>query len=210
MRALRVLRVLGVRGVRGVRGVPLPAVGVGVLLVALGTAGLIRGASTQAVASGGVSSGVAPIIVTGAYVRPPAPPTQEAAAYFTVYNTTSRDDVLTSVSTGAGATAVLHTLINGVMTAVSGGVVIPAYGNLVLSTGTGHVMIGQLFGPLTPGQSVNLDLVFQNAGSITVTAPVIALGAPAPTGAAAPSGAGVPTSGAPTSGASSTSTGATK
>ena len=26
--------------------------------------------------------------MTGAYVRPPAPPTQLAAAYFTVYNTT--------------------------------------------------------------------------------------------------------------------------
>jgi copper(I)-binding protein len=169
---------------------PWPAVAAGVALAAVGTAGLIRGAQPQATASGGSSSGVPPIIVTGAYVSPPAPPTKLAAAYFTVYNTTARDDLLTSVTTGAGATAVLHTLVHGVMTADSGGVVIPAYGNLVLSTGTGHVMIGQLFGPLKPGQSVNVDLTFQNAGSITVTAPVIALGAAPPTSAVTPTSTG--------------------
>lgn len=156
---------------------------VGVVLAAVGAAGMIRASIPQSIATTG-STGADPIVVSGAYVRPPAPPTQLAAAYFTVYNTTGVDDRLTSVTTGAGATAVLHTLIGGVMTAVSGGVTIPAHGSLVLSTGTGHVMISDLFGPLKPGQSVNLDLTFQNAGQITVTAPVIAFGAPAPTGAA--------------------------
>jgi hypothetical protein len=41
-------------------------------------------------------------------------------------------------------------------------------------------MIEQLFGKLLPGQSVNLELVFVQAGPIDITAPVIALGAPAP------------------------------
>jgi hypothetical protein len=156
---------------------------VGVALAAVGAAGMIRGAVPQSIATTG-STGAEPIVVTGAYVRPPAPPTQLAAAYFTVYNTTGVDDRLTSVATGAGATATLHVLVGGVMSAVSGGVTIPAHGRLVLSTGTGHVMISDLFGPLKAGQSVNLDLTFQNAGQITVDAPVIALGAPAPTGAA--------------------------
>ena len=155
----------------------------GVALASIGAAGMIRASIPQSIATTG-STGADPIVVSGAYVRPPAPPTQLAAAYFTVYNTTGVDDRLTSVVTGAGATAVLHTLIGGVMTAVSGGVTIPAHGSLVLSTGSGHVMISDLFGPLKPGQSVNIDLTFQNAGQITVTAPVIAFGAPAPTGAA--------------------------
>jgi copper(I)-binding protein len=159
------------------------ALSVGLALAAIGTAGMIRGSVSQSIPTSG-STGADPIVVSGAYVRPPAPPTQLAAAYFTVYNTTGVDDRLTSVATGAGATATLHTLVNGVMTAISGGITIPAHGRLVLSTGTGHVMISNLFGPLRPGQSVNLDLTFQNAGQITVTAPVIALGAPAPTGAA--------------------------
>ncbi|MDT4933978.1 MAG: periplasmic copper chaperone, partial [Pseudonocardiales bacterium] len=126
----------------------------------------------------------APIVVTNAYVRPPVPPTDVAAAYFTVYNTTDREDRLIAVATGAGATSVLHT---AGMTAAANGAVIPAHGSLVLSTGHGHVMIEQLFGKLRPGQTVNLDLTFENAGSIPVTAQVIAPGAPAPTGSSAPS-----------------------
>jgi hypothetical protein len=178
---------------------PLPAAAAGMVLVAAGAAALIRGAVPQAIPSqpNTVSTGSAPIIVTGAYVRPPAPPTQLAAAYFSVYNTTAQDDTLLSVATGAGATAVLHTLINGTMTAVTGGITIPAHGNLILSPGTGHVMIGQLFGTLRPGQTVNLDLTFASGGQITVAAPVIAFGAPAPTGNTAATGPSTPTT-APT------------
>ncbi len=53
------------------------------------------------------------------------------------------------------------------MTAVPTGCVIPAHGSLVLSTGKGHVMISSLFGQLKPGQNVNLELTFANAGPIT-------------------------------------------
>jgi copper(I)-binding protein len=51
-------------------------------------------------------------------------------------------------------------------------------------------MIEQLFGKLEPGQSVNLALTFERAGTIDVSAPVVALGAPAPTGSNAPSPGG--------------------
>ncbi len=160
----------------------------GVLVAAVGAAGLIRGAVPPAVASGGASP-AAPIVVSNAYVREPAPPTDAAAAYFTVYNTTGRADRLLSVTSGAGATSVLHATVHGVMTAVANGVVIPAHGSLVLSTGKGHVMIEQLFGKLLPGQNVNLELTFADADPVEVTAPVIALGAPAPNGSPSPSGA---------------------
>jgi len=148
-----------------------PGVTVGVLIAAVGTAGLIRGASPQATATAG-DTGAAPIVVSDAFVRPPVPPTQLAAAYFTVYNTTDQDDTLLSVVTGAGATAELHKEVNGVMTAISGGVVVPAHGSLVLSVGKGHVMIGDLFGPLKAGQIVNIELTFANAGPVDVAAPV--------------------------------------
>jgi copper(I)-binding protein len=42
-------------------------------------------------------------------------------------------------------------------------------------------MIERLVGPLKPGQFVNLQLTFANAGPINVSAPVIAINAPAPT-----------------------------
>ena len=86
----------------------------------------------------------------------------------------------------------LHKLVGGVMTAVSGSVVIPAHGSLVLSAGTGHVMISDLFGPLNAGQSVDIELTFANAGQITVSAPVI------PYSQAAPGSSGTGTSGPPT------------
>jgi copper(I)-binding protein len=159
--------------------IPWPAALAGTLLVAAGAAGLIRGAVP--LAAGGSSSAAA-IVVTDAYVRQPAAPTDAAAAYFTVYNTTAEDDRLMSVTSGAGATAVLHAVVNGRMTAGASGVVIPAHGRLVLSAGQGHVMIERLFGALLPGQNVNLELVFANAGPIDISAPVLALAAPAPNG----------------------------
>lgn len=171
--------------------IPWQAVLGGCVVAGLGALGLIRGAVP--LASAGGNSDSQPIVVTNAYVREPAPPTDAAAAYFTVYNTTSQDDRLTSVTSGAGATTVLHTVVNGAMTAAAQGAVIPAHGSLVLSTGKGHVMIEQLFGKLLPGQNVNLELNFAHAGPIDVSAPVIALGAPAPNGspsAATPASSG--------------------
>ncbi|MDT4937716.1 MAG: periplasmic copper chaperone [Pseudonocardiales bacterium] len=156
------------------------AAGAGVLIAAVGAAGLIRGAVPQAIATGPGNTGADPIVVSGAFVRPPVPPASEAAAYFTVYNTTDRADTLLSVATGAGATAVLHTVVDGQMTAVEGGVPIPAHGSLVLSVGKGHVMIGQLFGPLRAGQTVNLELTFATAGPIEVVAPVVPFGSGVP------------------------------
>jgi copper(I)-binding protein len=149
-----------------------PGAAVGALILAVGTAGLIRGALPQATATASGDTGANPIVVADAFVRPPVPPTQLAAAYFTVYNTTSRDDTLLSVATGAGRTAELHKEVNGVMTAISGGIVVPAHGSLVLSVGKGHVMIGDLFGPLKAGQIVNIELTFANAGPVEVAAPV--------------------------------------
>jgi copper(I)-binding protein len=149
---------------------------VAVAVAVAGAAGLIRAAAPQ---SSGAAPSAAPIVITGAYVRPPVAPTDAAAAYFTITNTTGRADRLVSVTSGAGAAAMLHT--SGMRMNMSGAVV-PAHGRLVLSTGKGHVMVEHLFGTLRPGENVNFDLSFADAGTISVTAPVIALGAPAPGG----------------------------
>lgn len=152
-------------------------------LVALaGLAGLIRGAVPQTAAhphAGGAAT--EPIVVSGAYVREPASP-DVAAAYFTVYNTTGTDDTLVSVASGAGEDAVLHSEVNGSMTA-AGELRIPAHSSVTLAPGKSHVMIEHLVGPLKPGQTVNLELEFARAGTVIVTAPVIGVNAPAPTAA---------------------------
>jgi copper(I)-binding protein len=158
------------------RAVPLPAAVAAVAVAAVGVAGLVRGAlpADQAAAD-------PPIVVSGAWVRQPAPPTDAVAAYFTVRNNTDTPDRIVSVRTSAGRSAVLHTYVDGVMTAVASGAVVPAHKALVLSTGKGHLMIEHLRGTLHPGDRVKIDLTFAGAGAIHVSAPVIALGAPAPT-----------------------------
>lgn len=154
----------------------------------VGLAGLIRGAVPPAAAGGGTtpSSTAAPIVVTNAYVREPASP-DVAAAYFTISNTTDTDDALISVDTGAGQSAVLH---NSSMADMTGGLRIPAHSSVTLSPGNGHVMIEQLLGPLTPGQTVNLQLTFAHNIPLIVVAPVIGINAPAPGQSTTSSGTG--------------------
>ena len=163
-----------------VKRLPLPLVAA-VLLSLAGLAGLIRGSGPQAVASDtAVGAGPkAPIVVSGAYVREPANGVN-AAAYFTIYNTTGTPDVLTTVASGAGAETSLHTESAGGMHD-SAGLNIPAHSSVALSPGKGHIMIEKLYGPLKPGQSVNFQLTFANGGQLLLTAPVIAVAAPAPT-----------------------------
>jgi copper(I)-binding protein len=166
-----------------VKRFPLALV-VAMLLTVAGLAGLIRGSEPQAAASGtaastGPRAPQGPIVVSGAYVREPANGIN-AAAYFTIYNTTGTPDVLTAVESGAGAQTTLHTESAGGMQN-STGLTIPAHGSVALSPGKGHVMIEKLYGPLKPGQNVNFQLSFAKAGELLLTAPVIALAAPAPT-----------------------------
>lgn len=157
---------------------PAPVLAAGVVAI-LGLLGLIRGAVPQAVGGGLGGAAVDPIVVSGAYVREPASP-DVAAAYFTVYNTTGADDTLLSVNTGAGDSASVMIEDPTGMRTAPGGLRIPAHSSVTLSPGKGHVMIEHLLGPLRPGQYVNLELTFANAGPINVAAPVIAIGAPAP------------------------------
>jgi len=80
---------------------------------------------------------------------------------------------------GAGASAGLHYVIDGQMTATTS-ITVPAKANLALAPATGHVMISGLYGPIVAGQTINLELNFANAGPVDVAAKVIPLLAPAP------------------------------
>ena len=167
---------------------PLPALVAAAAVAALGAAGLIRGA----VPASSPAPSVSPITVSGAFVRAPAPPTQEAAAYFTVHNNTAAADRLLAVTTGAARESMLHQDVGGRMVPLPAGATVPAHGTLVLTAGQDHVMLEQLVGTMQAGQTVTLTLTFEKAGTIQVSAPVIAPGAAAPTGsnAAAPTASG--------------------
>lgn len=156
---------------------------VAAVVVALaGAAALARGAMPQAAATGGATSNSAAIVISGAYVRQPASP-DLAAVYLTIYNTTSTPDTLISVTSGSGEESSIHSEVNSSMVENTTGLVIPAHANVALKPTTGHIMIQKLYGTLTAGQTVNLELDFKNAGAILVTAPVIGIYAPVPAGA---------------------------
>ena len=154
--------------------IPWSAAVAAVVVAAAGVAGLVRAAEPER-----SEAASAPIVVSNAWVRPPAPPNNSAAAYFTVQNTTGHADRLESVTANVGSSAVLHT---AQMSLNKAGVLIPAHGRLVLSTGHGHVMIQRIRTQLRPGTKVDLQLRFAHAGVVPATARVIALGAPDPTG----------------------------
>jgi copper(I)-binding protein len=183
------------------------------LVSLLGVAGLLLGALPQPVAADGAPAGApsAAMVVSGAYIREPANELN-AAAYFTIYNTTATPDALISVDSGAGARTTLHTEAGGTMAPASGmptsgsstpsgspmpgmtmsggmsmtgsGFTVPAHGSLTFSPGKGHAMIEQLYGSLKAGQTVNLRFSFEHAGEVLATVPVIGITAPAPTAVA--------------------------
>jgi periplasmic copper chaperone A len=159
---------------------PAASAFVAAVVAVVGFAGLIGGAVPQAASGGLGGAATDPIVVSGAYVREPASP-DVAAAYFTVYNTTGADDTLVSVATGAGESASVMTEdASGGMSELAAGLRIPAHSSVTLKPGKGHVMIEQLVGTLRPGQYVNLELDFANAGPVNVSAPVIAINAEPP------------------------------
>jgi len=154
------------------------------LVVVAGGLAFVRGAVPQSAAStGGAASNSPPIVVSGAYIRVPASP-DLAAVYMTIYNTTAAPDTLTSVIPGFGEEATIHAEVDGSMQGTPNGLVVPAHGSVVLKPSTGHVMVQNLYGTLTAGQSVNVELDFSRAGPVLVTVPVIGIYDPVPAGAA--------------------------
>ena len=108
----------------------------------------------------------------------------------------TKTDTLSSISSGASATATLHDVnTSGTTPAVPSNadgadqaqsmtatlsVAIKPGQTITLKPGAGHIMLEGLIGPIAPGQAVNLLLHFKRAGAVVITAPVIAIGAAAP------------------------------
>jgi copper(I)-binding protein len=175
-----------------------PAYVAAAIAMLLGGAGLVEGAfgsdTPAAVASAsdsgppdGVTNGS--ITVSGAYVRQPASP-DVVAAYLSITNSGREPDTLEAIATGAAKSAALHDVpgLTPVATTANGehqptGPLTIAPGSTVtLSPGQGHIMLENPTGTLKVGDRVSLVLTFGRAGQVLVEAPVIAIGAPAPTG----------------------------
>ena len=100
----------------------------------------------------------------------------ETAAYFTITNPGTAQDALLSASSPAASMVQLHqtsTDASG-MTGMSPvtEIAVPAGGSVTLAPGGFHVMVMGLGQDLAVGGTLELQLVFRNAGTITVQATV--------------------------------------
>jgi periplasmic copper chaperone A len=127
-------------------------------------------------AAGSGTAGTGKLTVTDAWARP-APKTDLAgAAYLKITNGTGQADALLGVTTPVARSPELHET-----TADASGVMamhpverieIPAGQTVELKPGSFHVMLIDLTGEFAAGSKIELTLLFEKAGSITVSAEV--------------------------------------
>jgi hypothetical protein len=124
--------------------------------------------------SGAASPAAAPSI-KDAWARPGAAGGQ-SAAYLTITSTSGAADALLSATSPSASKVELHeTTTDGAGMMGMHPVArlgIPAGGSVQLKPGSYHLMLMGLTGDLAAGKSIQLDLVFERAGKVVVTAEI--------------------------------------
>lgn len=119
--------------------------------------------------------------VTHAFARATAPGQPAAAVYLTIENKGTKNDRLITVSTPAAHAGAIHTMsMTGDVMHMReiGSVDVKAGEKLEMAPGDGyHIMLTGLRQKLVAGQSIPLQLRFQQAGTITVKVAVEAVAA---------------------------------
>ena len=90
----------------------------------------------------------------------------------TIMNHSSEDVTLIGGSSPVAGIVEIHEVINGEMVPMSGGLVVPANGQVELRMGGYHVMLLELNKALVAGDEVEVTLEFSNGETTTYTAPV--------------------------------------
>lgn len=121
--------------------------------------------------------------VTDAFVRMPAVPANPAAGYFTVRGGPA-DVNLISVSSTVAIRAEMHETMAGDHNMASmkpvEQIAVPAGAAVKFEPGGRHVMFWNINPGIKPPKTMPLVFAFSNGERITVDAPTIAAGAPAP------------------------------
>lgn len=106
------------------------------------------------------------------------------AAYMTITNKGTAPDRLNCVSSDASAKCQIHsmTMDNGVMKMrpIEGGLEVKPGETVTLKPSGFHVMLMDLKNSLEQGKTVGVTLLFENAGTVKVEFPIVAIGATAP------------------------------
>ncbi|WP_174802115.1 DUF1775 domain-containing protein [Martelella limonii] len=110
--------------------------------------------------------------ITGAFARATLPGAPVGGGFLTIANHGDEDDRLIVVKTDVAGEAQLHNMrIEGEvmkMYQMADGITIPAGETVTLAPGGLHIMLMKLNGPLVEGDSFDLELTFEKAGTLTV------------------------------------------
>ncbi|MEO8757768.1 MAG: copper chaperone PCu(A)C [Devosia sp.] len=124
------------------------------------------------------------ITVTGAFTRATPKGAQSAGAYFNIRNAGPEADTLKGASSAAASDVTLHQMkMNGnimEMSAIEGGLAIPAGGSASLDPMGNHLMMTGMSQSFSKGQCVQLTLHFAKAGDLPVALNVGGFGQQAP------------------------------
>ncbi|KAB7616411.1 copper chaperone PCu(A)C [Amylibacter sp. SFDW26] len=117
------------------------------------------------------------VVVEGAYARANGASAKAGAAFMVIKNYNAQDDRLIAASTDVANMVELHTHIEGengimMMRPDEDGFDLPANGEAHLKRGGDHVMMMGLKHALNHGDTVEITLVFEKAGEITIQIPV--------------------------------------
>jgi copper(I)-binding protein len=127
-------------------------------------------------APAGPAAGSTGALMVQDVVARPGPAGGISGAFLTVVNSGDTADRLVSARTTIAPTTELHETIddNGVMKMrpAANGFEVPAKGKLELKPGGKHMMFVDLTSAVAVGSEIEITLVFEKAGAVTVKAPV--------------------------------------
>lgn len=117
--------------------------------------------------------------LTAGFLRAGSPGTPVVGGYAIIANTGEEDDVLISAATDAAGRVELHEMaMDGDvmrMRALPDGIAVPAGETVVLRPGGVHLMLMDLAGPVTLGETRDVTLAFSSGAEVTAPFTVAAL-----------------------------------
>ncbi len=112
------------------------------------------------------------------WARATAEGAPNSAVYGLAVNLSQEDDVLVGGSTDAAEVVEIHEMIMGAgdvmqMQPVEGGLPVPARSYVELKPGGYHIMLINLTAPLVAGETLDITLIFEHAGEVNLTVPIV-------------------------------------
>ncbi|MEZ2219475.1 copper chaperone PCu(A)C [Rhizobium sp. RCC_161_2] len=128
--------------------------------------------------TGSATAKLGDLDISGGYVRAMLPGQPVGGGYITIHNGGKSDDKLTSVTSSQAGKVELHQMkMEGTimkMREVKEGIAIPAGATVTLSPSGMHMMFKQVKTPFKQGGAVPVMLMFEKAGMVDITLPVVA------------------------------------